>query len=218
MKKPHKASQVHLEDVLEHHMVDELVEHQGYRLRTDADYDRDLALDPQLTVEFMKSTQPSEWEKLESHYGSSAEKEFLTQVAANLKRSGTLPVLRQGIKIVPGIKFVLCAFQPASNVNPALQRRYEANILSVTRQVHYSRRNENAIDVVAFVNGIPVVTFELKNELTGSTFRHAEKQYRKDRSPANEPLLTFKRGALVHFAMDTCNVSMTTRLMNGKTR
>ena len=218
MRKPHKSSKIHLEDVLEQHMVDELVEHQGYRLRSDADYDRDLALDPQLTVEFVKATQPEEWEKLESHYGTSAEKEFLTQVAANLKRSGTLPVLRQGIKIVPGIKFVLCAFQPASNVNPALQARYEANIFSVTRQVHYSRRNENAIDVVIFVNGIPVATFELKNELTGSTFRHAEKQYRKDRSPANEPLLTFKRGALVHFAMDTSNVSMTTRLMNGKTR
>lgn len=218
MSKVHKAANVHLEDVLEQHMVEELVAKQRYRLRTNAEYNRDIALDPALTIEFVKATQPDAWTKLESHYGTSAEKEFLTQVAANLKRSGTLSVLRQGIKIVPGIKLTLCAFQPASSVNPELTARYEANILSVMRQVHYSRRNENAIDVVAFVNGIPVATFELKNELTGSTFRHAEKQYRKDRSPANEPLLTFKRGALVHFAMDTSNVSMTTRLMNGKTR
>ncbi len=62
MRKPHKSSKIHLEDVLEQHMVDELVEHQGYRLRSDADYDRDLALDPQLTVEFVKATQPEEWE------------------------------------------------------------------------------------------------------------------------------------------------------------
>ncbi|MEC7817198.1 MAG: DEAD/DEAH box helicase family protein [Pseudomonadota bacterium] len=218
MKKTHKASQVHLEDVLEHHMVDELVEHQGYRLRTDADYDRDLALDPTLTIEFVRKTQPAEWDKLIAHYGTSAEKEFLAQIAANLKRAGTLPLLRHGMKIVPGIKFQLCAFKPASSINRDLQARYDANILSVARQIRYSRRNENEIDVVVSVNGIPVATFELKNELTGSTFRHAEKQYRKDRSPANEPLLTFKRGALVHFAMDTSNVSMTTRLMNGKTR
>ena len=218
MKRPYRSSKVHLEDVLEQHMVEELVAHQGYWLRTDAEYDRDLAMDPQLALEFVQSTQPEDWKKLEDHYGNSAEKEFLTQLAANLKRSGTLSMLRQGIKIVPGIKFTLCAFQPASSVNPELMARYNANILSVTRQVHYSRRNENAIDVVAFINGIPVATFELKNELTGSTFKHAEKQYRKDRSPANEPLLTFNRGGLVHFAMDTSNVSMTTRLMNGKTR
>jgi type I restriction enzyme R subunit len=218
MSKTHKASNVHLEDVLEQHMVDQLVAQQGYRLRIDAQYDRDAALDTELTLEFVKATQPSEWAKLESHYGSSAEKEFLTQVAANLKRSGTLSVLRQGIKIVPGIKLAVCAFKPASTVNTMLADRYRANILSVIRQVRYSRRNENCIDVVAFINGIPVATFEIKNELTGSTFRHAEKQYRKDRSPANEPLLTFKRGALVHFAMDASNVSMTTRLMNGKTR
>ena len=86
------------------------------------------------------------------------------------------------------------------------------------RQVRYSRKNENAIDVVLFINGIPVATLELKNLLTGSNFRHAEKQYRADRSPAGEPLLTFKRGAPVHFALDQDNVSMTTRLLNGRTR
>lgn len=199
-------------------MVSALVAQQDYRERSTDDYHKDLALDPDLTVEFVQTTQADEWKKLESHYGSSARKEFLAQVEANLKRSGTLTVLRQGIKIVPGIKIELCGFKPASSINPALMSRYQANILSVTRQVRYSRKNENAIDVVLFVNGVPVATFELKNEMTGTSYKHAEKQYRSDRSPANEPLLTFKRGALVHFAMDTANVSMTTRLMNGKTR
>ena len=94
----------------------------------------------------------------------------------------------------------------------------KANLLSVIRQLRYSQRSENAIDVALFVNGLPVATAELKNRPTGTTFRHAEKQYRDDRSPAGEPLLTFKRGALVHFAMDEDHVSMTTRLANGKTR
>jgi len=120
--------------------------------------------------------------------------------------------------LIPNIRFALCFFQPASTLNPDLVRFYETNILSVIRQVRYSLKNENAIDVVLFVNGIPVATAELKNLLTDSTFKHAEKQYRTDRSPAGEPLLTFKRGALVHFALDEDNVSMTTRLLNGKTR
>ena len=103
-------------------------------------------------------------------------------------------------------------------MNASLVSHYEANILSVIRQLRYSQRSENAIDVALFVNGLPVATAELKNRPTGTTFRHAEKQYRDDRSPAGEPLLTFKRGALVLFAMDEDHVSMTTRLANGKTR
>lgn len=86
------------------------------------------------------------------------------------------------------------------------------------RQVTYSAKSKNAIDLVTFINGIPVATLEVKNLLTGQNFKHAEKQYRQDRFPAGEPLLTFKRGAIVHFAVDQDNVSMTTRLMNGKTR
>jgi type I restriction enzyme, R subunit len=120
--------------------------------------------------------------------------------------------------MVPGIRFTLCYFKPASALEPKRVHEYEANILSVMRQVRYSLKSENAIDTVLFINGIPVATLEIKNILTGSTFRHAERQYRVDRAPAGEPLLTFKRGALVHFALDEDNVSMTTRLSNGKTR
>ena len=134
-----------------------------------------------------------------------------------LKARGTLDVLRQGLKLIPNIHFRFCYFKPASSLNPELVRLYEANILSVIRQVRYSQKSENALDVLLFVNGIPVATLEIKNLLTGSTFRHAEKQYRDARSPAGEPLLTFRRGALVHFALDEDNVSMTTRLQNGKT-
>ncbi|UUP18385.1 type I restriction endonuclease subunit R [Nitratireductor thuwali] len=209
---------VHREEVLEVHMCKALVERQGYRPRRPEDYDRASALDKALVIEFVKATQADEWAKLESHYGPSAEAEFFKQLEQGLKQRGALDLLRNGLKLVPNLKFFLAAFKPASGINPALVGLFEANILSVINQLRYSIKNENAIDVALFVNGVPVITLELKNTLTGQTFRHAERQYRYDRAPANEPLLTFKRGALVHFAVDQDNVSMTTRLQNGKTR
>jgi type I restriction enzyme R subunit len=213
----HAASNAHREIVLEQHMVDQLVAVQGYIERKSEDYDRPLAIDRGLVLQFIKDTQPDEWAKLEAQYTTASESEFFKQLDKGLKTRSTLDVLRQGVKLVPGIKFSFCFFRPASGLNADLVRLYEANILSVIRQVHYSLKNENAIDTVFFVNGLPVATAELKNLLTSSTFRHAEKQYRYDRSPAGEPLLMFKRGAIVHFAMDEDNVSMTTRLQNGKT-
>lgn len=212
------ASSAHKEVVLEAHLVAQLVDEQGYEERTPETFDRDLALDKELVLRFVRETQPDEWKKVEAQYSGSAEAEFIKQLDKALKDRGTLGVLRSGLKLIPNIRIALCFFQPASNLNPALTRLFEANILSVIRQVRYSRKNENAIDVVLFVNGLPVATLEIKNLLTGSTFKHAEKQYRSDRSPAGEPLLTFKRGALVHLAADEDNVSMTTRLMNGRTR
>ena len=209
---------VHREEVLEVHLCKALLERQGYRPRRPEDYDRASALDKTLVIEFVKAMQPDEWAKLESHYGPSAEAEFFKQLEQGLKQCGTLDVLRNGLKLVPNLKFFLAAFRPASGVNPALVTLFESNILSVINQLRYSAKNENAIDVGLFVNGLPVATLELKNTLTGQNFRHAERQYRHDRAPANEPLLTFKRGALVHFAVDQDNVSMTTRLQNGKTR
>ena len=213
----HSRSGVHREMVLEEHLVNILVSAQGYAERTPSDYDQALAMDRTVVLQFVKATQADEWAKLEEQYAAAAEAEFFKQLEKALKTRSTLDVLRQGIKLIPGIKIALCFFRPASGLNPDLVRLYGANVLSVIRQVRYSSKNDNAIDVVLFVNGLPVTTMELKNLLTGSSFRHAEKQYRSDRSPAGEPLLSFKRGALVHFAMDEDNVSMTTRLQNGKT-
>ena len=210
---------VHREKVLQDHFIDQLVSGEGY-LRRDAktDYERALAMDRDLVVRFLKESQPEEWEKLAAHYSDSAEDTLFTQLTKALKDRGLLDVLRQGLKIVPGIKFSLCYFRPASTLEPKRVAEYQANILSVMDEVAYSSRHENRIDVILFLNGLPVATLEAKNLMTGTTFRHAEKQYRKDRSPAGEPLLTFQRGALVHFAMDEDNVSMTTRLANGKTQ
>lgn len=219
MTNTHTTADIHQEKVFEEHIVACLTADQGYIERTCAShYDFAHALDPELLFRFLKTTQPEAWQVLEDHYSTQAEAEVLKRLDKALKDNPTHVVLREGIKLVPNIRFALCFFKPASNLNPELTRLYEANILSVMRQVTYSAKNRNAIDIVTFVNGIPVATLEVKNLLTGQNVKHAEKQYRQDRSPAGEPLLTFKRGAIVHFAVDQDNVSMATRLMNGKTR
>ena len=213
------AHNAHKEQVVQDHLIARLVTGEGYELRdANVDYDRALAMDKVLVLRFVQTTQPDEWAKLEGHYTTAAEDTFFKQLEKSLKDRGLLDVLRQGIKIVPGIKFALCYFRPASGLEPKRVAEYEANILSVMKEVEYSERHGGRLDVSLFLNGLPVATMEAKNLLTGSNFRHAEKQYRQDRSPAGEPLLTFKRGALVHFALDEDNVSMTTRLQNGRTR
>lgn len=222
------ASNAHKEDVLQEHLIEQLVSTQGYLRRIGSEksrgyegeihFDKALALDRELVVRFLKSTQAEAWERLEQHYTGSAEDVLFKQLDKALKDRGLLDVLRQGIKIVPGIPFTLCYFRPASGLEPKRIAEYEANILSVMDEVVYSQKHGNRLDVVLFLNGLPIATIEAKNLLTGTTFKHAERQYKQDRSPAGEPLLTFKRGALVHFAIDEDNVSMTTRLQNGKTR
>jgi type I restriction enzyme R subunit len=214
MGSSYTANMARREVLLEEHLVCS----QDYLERKPSDYDRGLALDKELVLQFLHGTQRDEWNKLEAQYSRSAESELFKQLEKAFKQRGTLAVLRHGAKLIPNIQFRFCFFQPASNLNSQLVALYRANILSVIRQVAYSLKSSNEIDVVLFVNGIPVATLELKNLLTGSNVRHAEKQYRSDRSPAGEPLLTFRRGALVHFALDEDNVSMTTRLQNGNTR
>jgi type I restriction enzyme R subunit len=209
---------LHRETAVEELFVSQLVKLQGYCQRSTEDHDRAAALDKALVLDFVQRTQPQAFAKLSASYGASAEAMLFTQLDKALKDRGTLDVLRRGLKIIPNIEIQLCAFRPASAKDPALLARYEANTLSVIRQVRYSLKNENCIDAVLYMNGVPVATLEFKNTMTDSSFRDAEAQYRTARPPAGEPLLTFKRGALVHFALDQDNVSMTTRLQNGRTR
>jgi type I restriction enzyme R subunit len=218
LRRPYKQENIHRENVIQYHIIDKLLKDQNYTQRTADDFDRKSALDKELVMQFVKNTQPEEWKNLEENYSTAAEAEFFKQLEKALKQRGTLDVLRQGIKLIPGIKFLLCFFKPASGLHDGLLKLFNKNVLSVVDELEYSTKNDNRIDIALFINGIPVATLECKNITTGSTFKHAEKQYRSDRSPAGEPLLTFKRGALVHFALDEDNVSMTTRLTNGKTR
>lgn len=216
--KSFSREKLHTEHVAERHIADRLVAGQGYEERPADAFDTTLGMDRDIIVAFVRGTQPEVWAALEGRYPGAAEKEFFRNLEQALKTRGILEVLREGFKMVPNMHFRMMFPRPASSLNPDLVRLYEGNHLTVMTQVVYSARHGNAIDIVLFLNGLPVATLEVKNTLTGQAFRHAEAQYRKDRSPAGEPLLTFKRGALVHFALDQEHVSMTTRLMNGKTR
>ena len=187
----------------------------GYRKRKPEDYDRALCLLSRDVVDFVLATQPKEWQKLAQHYGATVREQFLRRLAAEIQRRGALDVLRNGIKD-SGCKFRLAYFRPASGLNEETRRLYLANLFSVVRQLRYSTANENSLDLVLFLNGIPIFTAELKNPLTGQTVEDAIRQYRKNRDP-REPLFAFGR-CLAHFAVDPDLVYVTTHLNGEKTR
>src|ERR1019366_2865354 len=129
----HSTTTVHRETVVEERLADCLIADHGYLERTPENYDRPLAIDRDLVLRFVRETQADEWTKLEIQYTAAAEAEFLKQLEKALKTRSTLDVLRQGIKLIPGIKFSLCFFRPASGLNADLVQLYEANVLSVIR-------------------------------------------------------------------------------------
>ncbi len=186
-------------------------------------YDRARALFPADVLAWVQATQPQAWETLTKNNGAAAEATLLDRIRKQLDDRGTLDVLRHGVEML-GLRqpLVLAQFKPALAMNATLQARYAANRLRVVRQVRYSLHNENAIDLVLFLNGIPVATVELKSDYTQSV-EDAVDQYRFDRhprpkgQPAAEPLLDFPRGALVHFAVSNSAAMMTTRLLGAAT-
>jgi type I restriction enzyme R subunit len=187
----------------------------GYRRRKPEDYDRTLCLLPRDVVDFVLATQPNEWKKLEQHHGAGVRAQFLKRLAAEIERRGALDVLRNGIKD-SGCKFRLAYFRPASGLNEETRRLHAANLFAVVRQLRYSTKNENCLDLVLFLNGIPIFTAELKNPLNGQDVEDAIRQYKTDRDP-REPLLTYDR-CLAHFAVDPDLVYVTTQLAGPRTR
>lgn len=202
---------------------DEICAHLGaagwiYEDGAAARYDRGRALFPEDLRKWLKDTQPKVWEALEKAHGASALDVLCERLRKQLDDRGTLDVLRHGLELI-GVRGLvsLAQFAPASGMNPEIVARYQANRVRVIRQLHYSRANKNSIDLGLLLNGIPVATAELKTDFTQSV-ANAIDQYREDRNPKNEPLLTFARGALVHFAVSNREVMMTTKLEGGKTR
>ncbi len=187
----------------------------GYLKRSPDAYDRALCLIPRDVIDFLLATQPREWEKLRQHYGAEVKERFLTRLSREITRRGTLDVLRKGLKD-SGCAFRLAFFRPASGLNEALQRLHAANLFSVIRQLHYSEKTEQSLDLLLFLNGIPVFAAELKNPLTGQNVEDAVRQYQNDRDP-REPLLASGR-CLAHFAVDPDLVYVTTQLARAKTR
>ena len=182
-----------------------------------AGYDRARALFPADVLAWVQATQPKAWETLAKNHGSKAADTLMTRLRDQLDQRGTLDVLRHGVELL-GLKtpLKLAEFKPALAINPDILARYAANRLRVVRQVRYSLHCENSIDLVLFLNGLPVATVELKTDFTQS-IGDAIDQYRFDRHPkpkgqAAEPLLSFPSGALIHFAVSNTEVAMVTKL------
>ena len=187
----------------------------GYESIAPTAYHPGNALIPEIALTFIRASQPKEWAKLETLHGINTEATVLKDLTHWLDTYGTLAVLRNGFKCY-GRTLRVAFFKPAHGMNPELAAQYAANRVGVTRQLRYSLKNTNELDLVLSINGIPVVTAELKNPMTGQTVTNAIAQYQQDRDH-REPLFEFKRRALVHFAVDTEQVFMTTRLAGGAT-
>ena len=187
----------------------------GYHRRGPEDYDRRLCLIPVDVVDFLLATQPKEWKKLKQHHGPDVKPRFLGRLSREIARRGALDVLRNGVKD-SGCKFQLAYFRPASGLNEQLQRLHAANLFAVVRQLRFSEQGEQSLDLVLFLNGVPIFTAELKNPLTGQDVEDAIRQYQTDRDP-REPLFAYGR-CLAHFAVDPEQVFVTTALAGPKTR
>ncbi len=188
----------------------------GYEKGSHSTFNAEKALDIQTLFRFIQSTQSKAWESLYKRHGDKVQENFIKRLVDELKNRGTLDVLRHGVKDL-GVDVALCFFKPASEMNKTTMDRYNCNILTVMRQVHYSlSRPMDSVDTVLLLNGLPIVTLELKNPLTGQTFQDAIHQYRENRSN-KDALFAFKRGALVHFALDTEQAYMTTCLKGKST-
>lgn len=238
------AHDIAYESVFQADIIDQMQAH-GWQLGHASGYQAETALYEQDVLDFVQSTQPQEWEKFCRTHPIDSERHFIAALVKQLNKAdenatdkasrtyGTLGVLRHDLKI-RNARFSLCQFKPEHSLNPEIMARYEANICRVVPEVVYSPHSSlkdstdgkvakrNRIDVVLFVNGLPVTTMELKSEFKQSV-QNAISQYKKTRLPKDpdtkkpEPLLMFKRGALVHFAVSQYEVYMTTKLAGNST-
>lgn len=205
----------HTEDRLEDAIEYQFIENDCYVKGESTDFDPKRALEPSRVISFIEKTQKKQWQALKAIHGSDTEELVLDDLCKSLEIQGMLNVLRYGFKSF-GKKLKVAFFAPSTKLNPETLASYKANILSVTRQLHYSEENEKSVDMVLFLNGLPIVTKEFKNPLSGQTVEDAKHQYITDRDP-REKLFEFKKRALVHFAVDQDLVFMTTRLSGAKT-
>jgi len=198
------------ETVIETHLVAN-----GYVNVNRDGFDRGLAVFPEAVLSFIRETQPTEWAKLEALHGDRTGEQIVGDLCKWMDANGSLATLRHGFKCY-GRTLRVAFFKAAHELNPELEARYACNRLGITRQLHFSPRSEKSLDVTISLNGIPIATAELKNPLTGQTVDDAQRQYQRDRDP-RETIFEFKRRTLVHFAVDTEAVFMTTRLAGGAT-
>ena len=197
------------ESGLEALIVKWMVEQNGYEQGTNADYNREYAVDETRLFRFLQDTQPDALEKLGVFKSALKKKQFLNRLQGEIAKRGIIDVLRNGVKIYPA-NLIMFYLTPTEN-NTKAKEMFEKNIFSVTRQLQYSMdATRLALDICLFINGLPVITFELKNQLTKQDVDDAVEQYKTDRDP-RELLFQFKR-CMVHFAVDDARIKFCTKL------
>ncbi len=202
--------ELHFEDTV----FEYLKESHLYIQRTNSNFDMGYVLDIDTLEQFIRTSQPDTWLKLEKQFPFNTMDAVVDEFSRLREKRGILNLLRDGFSL-QGAKIALVWFKPSSGLNPEHLTKYEANRFSVTRQVHYSAQHpDKSLDLVIAINGIPIITLELKNEFTGQNVTHAVEQYTKRRE-GKDPFL---KNCLVHFAVDNNTVLMTTKLDNGNTR
>lgn len=220
---------IHREDAFEVAICEHLAANGWHYSPNDAGYDRERALFPKDLFAWLRDTQQPQLDKLikpgaSAEAQAQAERQVLDRITKQLATDpqnggGTLGLLRDPLGIAAGggsAKLALFQAKPPTGLNAQVNKRYASNRLRVMRQVRYSTKNGNRIDLVLFINGLPVSSIELKTDLT-QNLQAGLTQYAKDRRPEGEPLLTFARGALVHFVVTNEEVHMTTRLAGAST-
>ena len=179
-------------------------------------YDKERMLFPSVLEEFVKTAQPKAWARYTKLYGDAAVDKLCRRINSAIAESNVLEVLKKGIKDM-GIEIKLCFFKPSSNLNQDLVALYDGNICGITRQFPYSLKNNNTIDTVLTLNGIPLFAFELKDQLKGQNVDNAMRQWKEDRDP-KEPIFKFGQRFLCYFAVDLYDAFMTTELKGDYTR
>lgn len=191
-------------------ILDELTKNQKYSLSYSSDFDKDFCINQNQLFEFIKNTQEDAYEMI----NSKGKQAFLNRVDKKIQKDGIVNTLKKGVKYFDRT-IKLFYSKPVSKLNDKTLKNYSFNNFSVCEELVYSQTNKNRIDLVIFLNGFPIITFELKNAFTNQAVKHAIRQYQNDRSPQDK-IFNFKR-CFVHFALDTDNVFMTTRLSDKKT-
>ena len=210
------AKGIHTELTFESAIEISLLESGEYTKGFSEDFDAQLGLFPKYIIDFLKASQPKSWEKLYNIHKDEIEKKVVIRLIKEIDLRGILDVIRNGFTDY-GVKFQMAYFKPESTLNPEAEALYLTNHLSVTRQLYYERVGKNSLDMVLSLNGLPVATIELKNQFSGQSVDNAKKQYVYDRE-ASEPIFQFKKRTLVHFAVDTDECFMTTKLDGKRTR
>lgn len=197
------------ESGLESLIVKWLVAQNGYEEGTNADYNKEYVVDETRLFRFLQDTQPKEMDKLGVFTSDSKKRSFLNRLSGEIGKRGIIDVLRNGVKVYPA-DLIMFYLTPTEN-NEQAKIMYAKNIFSVTRQLRYSQdAGKLALDVCLFINGLPVITMELKNQLTKQNTENAVRQYKEDRDP-RDILFAFKR-CMVHFAVDDATIQFCTKL------